>query len=53
MATQLAYAGPLTPFNGVAQYNILVPPSLAGAGTVDVSVTIANRTSNVVNVTIR
>ncbi len=53
VATQLAYAGPLTPFNGVAQYNILVPPSLAGAGTVDVSVTIANRTSNVVNVTIR
>ena len=53
VSTQLAYAGPLTPFNGVAQYNILVPPSLVGAGKVDVSVTIANRASNTVNVTIR
>ena len=49
----LAYAGPLTPYNGVAQYNIEVPRILAGAGKVDISVTINNRTSNPVNVTIR
>ena len=53
VSTPLAYAGPLSPFNGVAQYNILVPPGLAGAGKVDVTVSIANRTSNTVNVTIR
>lgn len=51
--TQLTYAGPLNPFNGVAQYNILVPPQLAGAGKVDVTVSIGNRTSNTVNVSIR
>jgi hypothetical protein len=28
----LAYAGPLTPFNGVAQFNIFIPRSLAGKG---------------------
>jgi len=51
--TQLTYAGPLNPFNGVAQYNVLVPPTLVGAGKVDVTVSIGNRTSNTVNVSIR
>ncbi|MFN9895348.1 MAG: YHYH protein [Acidobacteriota bacterium] len=49
----LLYAAPLSPFNGVAQYNIEIPRSLAGAGKVDVAVTLNNRTSNPVNVTIR
>lgn len=49
----LLYAGPLQPFNGVAQYNVEIPRSLAGAGRVEVLVTLNNRTSNPVNVTIR
>ena len=52
-AAPLLYAGPLTPYNGVAQYNVEVPRSLAGAGKVDVVVTVNNRASNPVNVTIR
>ncbi|MDQ6758505.1 MAG: hypothetical protein M3Z32_01410 [Acidobacteriota bacterium] len=30
----LTYAGPLSPFNGVGQYNVATPRSLAGAGKV-------------------
>ena len=56
VATTLNYAAPLSPYNGVAQYNIAVPNSLAGAGKADVVVTINGRnstSSNTVNVTIR
>lgn len=49
----LTYAAPTIPYNGVAQYNIAVPNSLAGAGKVDIQVTINNRTSNPVNVTLK
>lgn len=49
----LLYAGPLQPFNGVAQYNVEVPRILAGAGRVEVVVTVNNRASNPVNMTIR
>ena len=51
--TTLAYAAPTPPFNGVAQHNVLVPRSLAGAGRVDVTVTVNNRSSNTVSVTLR
>jgi uncharacterized protein (TIGR03437 family) len=35
------------------QYNILIPPSLAGRGSVDVVVTAAGKSSNTVNITIQ
>jgi uncharacterized protein (TIGR03437 family) len=56
VATTLTYAAPLSPYNGVAQYNIAVPNSLTGAGKVDVFVTINGRSvtsSNTVNVMIQ
>ena len=53
IAAGLAYAGPLTPANGVAQFNLLIPRTLAGAGTVDVVVTINGKSSNAVIVNIR
>ena len=53
VSAPLLYAAPLSPYNGVAQYNIEIPRTLAGAGKVDVAVTVNNRTSNTVNVTIR
>jgi uncharacterized protein (TIGR03437 family) len=53
IAAPLLYAGPLQPFNGVAQYNVEIPRSLAGAGRVEVVVNVNNRPSNPVNVTIR
>ncbi len=53
IATTLTYAAPTTPYNGVAQYNIAIPNSLAGAGKVDIYVTVNNRTSNPVNVIIK
>jgi hypothetical protein len=49
----LAYAGPLQPANGVAQFNILIPRSLTGAGTVDVVLTAGGKSSNAVTVNIR
>jgi uncharacterized protein (TIGR03437 family) len=49
----LTYAAPLTPYNGVAQYNIAIPSSLAGTGKVYVVVNVNNKSSNPVNVTIR
>ncbi len=53
VTAELAYAGPLTPANGVAQFNIAIPRSLAGAGTVEVVVTVNGKASNAVTVNIR
>ena len=53
VAAELAYAGPLAPANGVAQFNIGIPRTLAGAGAVDVVVTINGKASNPVVVTIK
>ena len=50
---ELAYAGTLAPFNGVAQFNILIPRALAGKGAAEVAVTINGQTSNPVTVNIR
>ena len=48
----VAYAGPQGTYPGVDQYNIVIPPSLAGAGQVEVVVTAAGLPSNAVNVNI-
>ena len=49
----VAYAGSSGTYPGVDQYNILIPPSLAGKGQVDVVVTAAGLPSNTVNVVLQ
>lgn len=49
----VTYAGPQGTYPGLDQYNILIPPSLAGKGQVDVIVTAAGLPSNTVNITIQ
>jgi len=49
----VTYAGPEGTYPGVDQYNILIPPSLAGKGQVNVIVTAAGLPSNTVNITIQ
>jgi uncharacterized protein (TIGR03437 family) len=49
----VAYGGPQKTYPGVDQYNILIPPSLAGKGSVDVIVTAAGRPSNTVSITVQ
>jgi uncharacterized protein (TIGR03437 family) len=44
------YAGPATGFEGLDQVNVLLPPSLAGTGIVNVSVSVAGTVSNVLTV---
>lgn len=53
VAAEVAYAGNLTPANGVAQFNVAIPRSLIGRGSVDVVLTISGKTSNSVNVNIK
>ena len=53
VSAEVAYAGNLIPANGVAQFNIAVPRSLAGRGSVDVVLTSNGKTSNTVNVNIK
>ena len=53
VAAEIAYAGNLTPANGVAQFNIAIPRSLIGKGSADVVVTINGKTSNTVTVNIK
>lgn len=53
VSATVAYAGPQGSYPGVDQYNILIPPSLAGAGQVNVVITAAGLPSNTVNVTIQ
>ena len=49
----VAYAGPQGTWQGLDQFNILIPASLAGKGKVDVIVTAAGKPSNPVNITIQ
>jgi uncharacterized protein (TIGR03437 family) len=49
----LLYAGPQGVFPGVDQVNVVIPQSLAGAGSVPIVVTAAGVTSNTVSVTIQ
>ena len=48
-----AYAGPAPGFTGLDQVNVLLPPSLAGSGTVNISVSVAGAMSNAVTATLR
>lgn len=50
---EVAYAGALVPANGVAQFNLAIPRSLAGAGQVEVLVSVNGKTSNPVFVNIK
>ena len=49
----VTYAGPMPSVPGADQFNIRIPPAMAGMGTVDVLVTVAGRPSNAVRVTFR
>jgi uncharacterized protein (TIGR03437 family) len=51
--TQVTYAGPQPTFAGLDQINLLLPPSLAGAGVVNVFVSLRGQTTNPVLVTIQ
>lgn len=53
ISATVTYAGTQGTYPGVDQYNILIPPSLAGAGKVNVVVTAAGLPSNPVNFTIQ
>jgi uncharacterized protein (TIGR03437 family) len=48
-----AYAGPAPGFTGLDQVNVLLPASLAGSGTVNVTVSVDGTPSNVVTVTLQ
>jgi uncharacterized protein (TIGR03437 family) len=52
-STQVAYAGTSGTYPGVDQYNILVPRSLAGKGSVAVVATASGRLSNAALITIQ
>lgn len=49
----LLYSGNLTPSNGVAQFNLALPRTLAGAGTVPIVITINGKASNTVYINIK
>jgi hypothetical protein len=53
VSAQVAYAGNLTPANGVAQFNLAIPRSLAARGSVDVVLTVNGKASNTVTVSIK
>ena len=48
-----AYAGPAPGFTGLDQVNVLLPASLAGSGTVNITVSVAGMPSNVVTATFK
>lgn len=52
-AATLAYAGPQGSISGLDQYNLLLPPSLAGKGKIDVVVKTGGKASNPVNLTVQ
>ena len=53
ISATVTYAGAQATYQGMDQFNILIPASLAGKGKVDVVVTAAGKPSNPVNVTIQ
>ena len=53
VAAPVSYAGNLTPANGVAQFNIAIPQSLAGKGAAEVVLSVNGKTSNTVIVSIK
>jgi uncharacterized protein (TIGR03437 family) len=48
----VTFAGPAPGFAGLDQVNLIVPPELAGSGTVEIRITVAGKVSNVVTVRI-
>ena len=50
---EATFAGPSPQFPGVDQVNLLLPPSLAGSGTVAVSLSVDGLVANTVSLTIR
>ena len=50
---QVLYAGPQPEYAGLDQVNILVPDSLRGAGTVELTLNVAGKDANVVQVAFR
>jgi uncharacterized protein (TIGR03437 family) len=53
MTATVTYAGPQGTYPGLDQYNILVPSSVAGMGTVNIVVTAGGVASNPIHVTIQ
>jgi uncharacterized protein (TIGR03437 family) len=49
----VVYSGPQGTYPGLDQVNLLIPPSLAGKGQVNVVVTAANKPSNPVYIVIQ
>jgi uncharacterized protein (TIGR03437 family) len=49
----VAYAGPQGEFSGLDQVNVLLPPQLAGSGTVNIVLSAASNAANVVNIAIQ
>ncbi len=50
-ALPATYAGPAPGFTGLDQVNVMLPPSLAGGGTVNITVSVSGMASNVVTAT--
>ncbi|MGH9839123.1 MAG: DUF4394 domain-containing protein [Blastocatellia bacterium] len=48
----VTWAGPVQGLSGLDQVNVIIPPELAGAGTVGVKLTVNGKTSNVATVRI-
>lgn len=51
-AAQVLYGGPQGSFVGLDQINVVIPQSLAGSGSVSITVAAKGQTANTVNVTI-
>lgn len=52
MKGNVGWAGPVPGLSGLDQINVIVPPELAGAGTVNVKVTVMGKTSNAATIRI-
>lgn len=48
----VGWAGPVAGLSGLDQVNVIIPPQLAGAGTVGVKLTVNGKTSNVASIRI-
>ncbi len=50
---QVSFSGPQGAFAGLDQVNVLVPPSLAGSGSVNIVLTASGQTANTVNISVQ
>lgn len=50
---QVSFSGPQGAFAGLDQVNVLVPPSLAGRGSVSIVLTALGQSANTVNISVR